>query len=278
VVIRSDLPHAIVAMLAVSAAVGISVSLSCSASRLSGDTRAGSPLAAQDARIRTLERIRSWSWDKGDFIAPDEVDRDLGTSSQPHAWFDELGSRRPRVESTYPLNPGTSIWVVFCSTAESKRVAERRMAELERQAVGGKIDPGVYAAIVDAHQRSLRALKRYEGACLLRDAVPYHAVFAELSREPIEQWRDRIEFGAIGWLQLGDPASAAQLFETAAQGEGPTEQLLWKAAVARTAAGHKASALANLARFKAAASPEQLSSAADAISDIESRITALPES
>lgn len=233
---------------------------------------------AQDQRVFVLEQIRAWNYEAGYFVSCDAVNAALGAPLQAPAWFDQFGLQTPRLESMYPLEPGTMVWVVFQSIDESELVIQRRMDDFQKKAERGEIRPTDFARLVDASKRSLRALSRYRAECLMREMVASHAVFAELHREPVPTWVERLESAGVRWLQLGFPSTAAIFLERAADADGANEQLFWRAAVAYTAAGRRASATANLEQFRSLASREQLDAAASSIAELESRIAELEES
>jgi hypothetical protein len=222
-----------------------------------------------------MARIREWRFDSGEFISVAEVDLAEGVALQPHALSGASGISNDRFLSVYPIAPGSMIEVVFQSTAETRFRVEKDLEALDAQVRDGEVGEEVANRVRERCQRAMKKLKQFEAVCMLEDLPRCHAVEARLKQLPSREWLELVEAGADTWIERELPNPAAWLFETGAAAGVDAEQYFWRAAALYAAGGMQGRARAALARFRAAAAPEQLAEAAEAIRDLEREIEAL---
>jgi hypothetical protein len=179
----------------------------------------------------------------------------------------------------YRLSARSDLLVHFLTAEESISVAS-----LSHQEV---MDKPSFRAMSDQAQLNFHAdhewrMQQYgdkQTQCLEegvepRIVTPWGGRVVSMSDEVL---RDTLMDEGENWMKDNMTTEAARCFDAAARVEPVSEQALWKAAVAHTAAGSKANAAGALKRFRQSATAEQQAQAAGAIAQLEAQIASLPE-
>lgn len=251
-----------------------------------------------DPKERFLSRVQADDASPGneDYVSITEFERIFGPSTIEV--IVDHDTPDGELHALFAFKPGEFVEAVFQSTAERRvrhKQTSTRIHEMWKQ---GEIGDIAYGNLMAKEPRQRARLLDFERRCRQEGMRPYFSLFdsvvvvqadsflrrgedqgrqalAACERGPIEAWKFYLRVRAEDYAMQGRFGPAAQLFERLAEAEGDREQAFWKAAVAHVAAGNVQGAKTNLARFREAATAEQLTEADAAIRELEAKIATI---
>jgi len=244
----------------------LTVMLACmlSAAAGCGSTRRGptDPAIAESSRIASTNLTR---------YSDLEAVFGLGVLSVPQS-----GSAVEQATMVFPGKPGEVVYAIADSLLSIQSAILTTRQSWTARYDSGMMDVIMYnEACVTADRMYARVLEFISNS--YRDGTPLYVVRGdiEIRQVSMDDWRRDALAAASEGTKSKKFAQVAALYERLAEVEPDREQALWKAAVAHVAAGNKQGAESNLARFRLAATPQQLADADPVIRELEVQIAAI---